>query len=322
MRLGYKIKKRILLVLPIALLLLSSGCGKLFSRKTEQEDTSSFTVYYSDLENTGLVGRKYTPTSQTFDGILNELLDQFSHTPSTDVISALPGGVQINNCTMGVDNLTVDFNASYLGLNNVQEVLLRAGLVRTLVQLPGVVNVSVTVDSQPLLEPDGTPIGAMSEDTFVDTRGDEINSYRQETVNLYFSTSDGEQLTVEPRTCQYSTNLILEQVIVENIIKGPTGSSMLAVANPDTSINSVVLEDGICLVDLNSKFNETYQTVVSPEIALYAFVNAVMDLGNVEGVRFAIDGDSTVRFRSQISLDQTFVKDDSLVLEINGQGDS
>ena len=84
-RLGDKIKKRILLVLPIAFLLLSSGCGKLFSRKTEQEDTSSFTVYYSDLENTGLVGRKYTPTSQTFDGILNELLDQFSHTPSTRV---------------------------------------------------------------------------------------------------------------------------------------------------------------------------------------------------------------------------------------------
>ena len=304
-----------MLLMLVLVLFACGGCSRLFPQKDEEkEDTSAYIIYYSDLENTGLVEKKYTPSSKTFDGILRELIEQFSHAPSVDVISALPGGVQINGCTMGVDNLTVDFNASYLGLNNVQEVLLRAGIVRTLVQLPGVLNVSLTVDSQPLMEPDGTSVGAMNEDTFVDTRGDEINSYRQETVNLYFATSSGDRLAVEARNCQYSTNLILEQVVVDNILKGPSGNSLLPVASPDTVINSVSLEDGICLIDLSGKFNEAGQLQATAEASLYAIVNAVMDIGNAKGVRFAIDGRSDVRFRSQISLDQTFVRDDSMIV--------
>ena len=40
-------------------------------------------------------------------------------------ISAMPDGVEINQCTMGIDEIQVDFNGAYLGISNVQEVLLQ-----------------------------------------------------------------------------------------------------------------------------------------------------------------------------------------------------
>ena len=299
-------------------LLLFAGCAK---KETTAETNGStagrYNIYYSDTDNTGLVSRPFIPKSETFDGILKELLEQFRYAPDDEVISALPGGVSINGYTMGVDDLTIDFNASYLGLNNVQEVLARAGIVKTLVQLPGVRNVSVTVDSQPLTEPDGTVVGSMNEDTFVESQGDEINSYRHADMKLYFADSTGERLVGEDRGSLFSSNLILERVVVENVLKGPEGSSLKPVCYADVPVNNVYLDDHICVVDLGSRFNDANDITVTPEVALYAIVNSLMDSCEIEGVRIEIDGSSDVRLRSQISLNQNFTKENSLIADLS-----
>lgn len=300
--------KRMLLLL-LALLCLC-GCGKKKDAKEEKE----YTVYYTNLEGTRLEGKSYQPVSDRFDGILSELLTEYQNPQYTDVAGAIPLGVSINGCAMGIDELVVDFNAAYLGISNIQEVLLRASLVKTLVQLPGVVRVRFTVDGQPLTDSDGREVAAMNEDTFIDTQGEGINSYHYVTLNLYFSNAAGDKVVKEVRNVFYSSNLIMEKVIVEQIIRGPINEKLLPVADPSVLIKNVQISHDICVIDLDSKFNQEPENKgVKPETTLYAFVNAICDACDVKGVQFKIDGESDVRFRGQVNLDQVFERDAEMI---------
>jgi len=312
-------KKYVLTVAAALIAVLFAGCARKQNTTAQTAaDTDRYDIFYSDTDNTGLVTRKYKPKAESFDGILKELLEQFRYAPDDEVISALPGGVSINGYTRGVDDLTIDFNASYLGLNNVQEVLARAGIVKTLVQMPGVRNVSVTVDSQPLTEPDGTVVGPMNADTFVESQGDEINSYRHADLKLYFADASGDKLIEEERGALFSSNLILERVVVENVLSGPQDGTLRGVCYQDVPINNVFLDKGICVVDLGGRINDENSSGIRPEVVLYAIVNSLMETCEIDGVRLVIDGSGDVRLRSQISLDQVFTEDSSLIADLSG----
>lgn len=292
-----------------------SGCS---SQKENTAETKAYTVYYTNLTGTRLEGRSYTPQADRFDGILSELLKQFETAPVPEVASAMPSGVSINGYTMGVADLQVDFNAAYLSITNVQEVLLRAGLVKTLVQLPGVTKVMFTVDGQPLTDSDGREVQAMDEDTFIDSQGNGINSYHYTTLELYFSNAAGDKVVKEMRNVFYSSNLITEKIIVEQIIRGPVNARLLPVADPSVAVRSVKISKDICIVDLDEKFNTIpANNAAQPETCLYAFVNAICDACEVKGVRFKINGESDVRFRGQVNLDQVFERN-AEVIEASG----
>ncbi len=294
--------KRRCLLLFLLIALILAGCGS-----TGDRDTKEYYVYYTNPNGTKLEEREFVPASDRFDGILSELLKEFQTPSYSDVVSAMPLGVSINGYTMGVDELLVDFNATYLGISNIQEILLRAGLVKTLVQLPGVASVRITVDGQPLVDSNGTAVGRMNENSFIATRENGINSYHYVTLNLYFSNSAGDKVVRETRNVYYSSNLIMEKVIVEQIIRGPANDHLMPVVDPSTVVKKVQISNGVCTVDLDGKFNTLPSgSTAEPETSLYAFVNAICDACDVNGVRFRIDGESNVRFRNQVNLDQIF----------------
>ena len=221
---------------------------------------------------------------------------------------------------MGVDNLTMDFNAEYLAMTNVQEILLRAALVRTLVRLPGIVNVSVTVDGQTLTEDDGSPVGPMNEETFIDTGGSGINSYHYVTLELFFPQKNGKKLERETRSVFYSSNLILEKVIAEEIISGPKDqNSYLRVTGTEASVKNIWIDGDICTLDLDEDFNKTYDEAVDPEIALYSFVNSICEICDVKGVQFEIEGNVDIRFRDEVNLGQIFEYNPDVIAEDDSQ---
>lgn len=301
-------RKYMIAFLLIAVLLV--GCSK----RDEATNSKAYSVYYTNVEGTKLISKSYVPVSDRFDGILTEMLNEFKNPTHSDVVSAMPVGVEINGYTMGVDNLQVDFNGAYLGLSNVQEILLRSSIAKTLVQLPGVAKVRITVDGQPLLEKDGHEVLAMDEKTFIDPQGDGINSYHYVTLNLYFANNDGDKVTKEVRNVFYSSNLIMEKVIVEQIIQGPINTKFRAVVVPEVLVKSVKISNNICIIDLDSKFNNVPgDGSVTPEACLYAFVNAICDACDVEGVRFCIEGESDVRFRGEVNLDRVFYRNPEII---------
>ena len=147
----------------------------------------------------------------------------------------------------------------------------------------------------------------------MDSPDDSINSYQFVSLNLYFPSHSADRLVGETREAFYSSNLIMERVIVDHLIKGPQAPSLLPLTSPAVQVNSVRVADGICVIDLDKSFNQVWNEAVSPQMCLYAFVDSICSLCDVDGVAFRINGSADVRFCDEISLDQIFMPDMSYV---------
>ena len=88
-------------------------------------------------------------------------------------------------------------------------------------QVKEVQYVSFLVESEPLTDASGSVVGVMSAENFIDNAGNEINTYEKARIRLYFANEEGSGLTAVTRTKVYSSNIPMEKLIVEEIIKGP-----------------------------------------------------------------------------------------------------
>lgn len=305
-----------------AVTLVLCGCQR---AQPKHEDDSvpvhgTYKIFYKSRAGTELVRESYTPEHEDFEGILRELLTAFQKPLKSDEVSALPAEVKINSTTIGISELDVDFSSEYLSLTSVDEVLLRAGLSRTLLQMPGVDMIRFTVDSQPLSK-NGELIGPMTADTFIIPYGNAINSYRYIEIPLYFSNETGDKVVLEMRNIYYSTNLITERLVAEQIIDGPQNGNLQPVVDESVLVRSATIKNGICTIDFSASVNNVPAgSNAAPETVLYAFVNAICDAcrdQGVTGVRFQIEGDSEVRFRSQVNLNQVFSRNGDLIEAIS-----
>ena len=301
---------RILLVLWSVFLL--SACGK---QEEEQVKEEGYKIYYLNKAETSLVSEMYQPKSGVGDAesLLPELLEKMAEVPEgQDWHAALQMEFSVQNCFLEGNQVVLSVDPAYKDMSATREVLVRAALVRTLVQIPGVDGVSMRIGEEPLLDRSGNPIGVMQKDTFVDNEGAEINAYDTVALHLYFADETGTQLVETSQTVMYNTNISMERLVVEILISGPEGKEMYPTVNPDTQILSVTDADGVCYVNLSSEFMDTVGNV-TPEVTLYSIVNSLAELKDVHRVQFMINGDAQILYRELIDLGSSFSRNLDIV---------
>ncbi len=277
---------------------------------------NTYIIYYEDLSGTSLHEEEYAPKAENFEDLMAELIEKFTETPAEESYrSALPDSVAFQGYERGINDLQMDFSASYYDLDNVEEVLLRAALVKTFGQIPGVTKVMVTVDSEQLVDADGKPVAEMDPDSFIDTKKGGISSYQYAVLDLYFPTRDGEMLQKEVRNIDYSSNMILERVIVEQLIAGASDPSCKTAINPDAELLDVSTKNGICTLNFSEEFNEIpSENAPSAQAALYSVIDSICDTSEeIEGVKFSVEGQSNLLFWDEIDLNTDFPMSDALV---------
>jgi germination protein M len=291
------------------MLALMGGCAQ---EKTEEE--TGYLIYYDTPEGTRLQTSSYQPTAQTFEEIMDELAGQLA-TPPIGMESVLKDGVTIQGYQRGIDALRIDFSKEYYDLDHVDEVLLRAAVVKTFSQVPGVTKIMITVDNEQLVDDEGELVEAMDRDDFINTQEGDINSYQYASLMLYFVDSETGKLVREVRSLHYSSNMVLENVVTEQLLKGPEDADLSPVFVSSVKLLSVHVQDGICTIDLDSAANQyPTESRMSARTALYALVNSICDTcDGVEGVRIRIDGESDAVFRDEIPLNQVFYMETSEV---------
>lgn len=287
--------------------LLLAGCGS-------QKEEKGYTVYYIDSTGTKLTELSYNPAAETFDEMMEELLGQLANAP-TGSISALPKEVSVLGYERGIDALRIDFSKEYYDLDNIEEVLLRAAVIKTISQIPGVTKIMITVEGAQLTDQDGDLVPAMDAASFIDTKEGGINSYHYATLTFYFADKTGEKLLPETREIHYSSNMVLERVVLEQLLKGPEDTSLKAVVSGSSKILSINVKNDICTINLDAEFNKApSESSVNPETAIYAIVNSICGAcENIAGVKFEINGESDILFRDQVDLAQTFAPQMNLV---------
>lgn len=289
-------KKFIYSVLAAALAVLFTACGR---ENTDEEN--AFPVYFVSNSETRVEMHTHVMEAVEPKEQVRELMECLGTNPEKlEYKAPLSMGFEVLDIKQDENGrLQIDVSAAYRELSVTTEVLVRAAIVRTLTQLPDVGAVMITVEGNPLYDSKNNEVGWMNADQFINNDGNEINTYELARVRLYFADESGTKLIAADREKHYSTNTPLERFVVEELIAGPSGmiEGLYPSINGETKIVNVTTKDGICYVNLDDSFL-TVVNNVSTEVSIYAIVNSLVELSNVNKVQILINGEVPAAFSS------------------------
>jgi len=298
-----------------------SSCTFPFGGDKKTDDEEGLMVYYLNATMNDIEYRRvklqedvHVDSLQMVDFLLTQMFE--TDYSQEQLFSAKPEGVEIVNRIIADNVLTLDFNDAYLNLTNVEEILLRASLVLTMIQVPEVTSVVFTVNGMPLTDSNGKEIGAMNASNFVNILLNEEGMLKQETdLTIYFTDETGTKLIPSKAHFTISnSNSSMEEYIVQQIKTGPDPNKegLYRTMDPDVEILSVVTSDDVCYVNLGSNFLEQEQPV-GDDILIYSIVNSLCLLDYVSSVQFLINGSSDVKLHTVVDLNEPKVPKKELV---------
>lgn len=295
-------------------------CTACANRSAGREGTA-YQIYYVSNDETKIVEREYMSQTTDTELLFEEVLGQLATIPEkVEYETPLSSEISVRGHTLDNGLLTLDFDESYKNLYGIREILVRASIVRTMTQLPGVERVTFTVGGEQLTDRTGTAVGIMTADTFIENAGNEINAYEKVNLRLYFANETGDRLVEENRrNVVYNSNISLEKLVLEKLVEGPMAEGAYPTINPTTKIISVTVQDGTCYVNLNNDFLSQPYNVAS-DVTIYSITNSLVELPNVNRVQISINGETNLSYRENMSLNTLFERNlDILVSGGTGQ---
>lgn len=306
-------KKKIFMIITVLMLcLLAGGCSV-----EVQNDPNTQSVYYLydiSADETQLEKVAYNPEETTAEYMLKDMMQQMNQKEDdVERISLLPDDVQMNYSVEG-GVLVVNFNSQYTQMSKAREILVRAGVVKTFLQVPGISAVRFTVENQDLTDSKGESVGEMTADTFAEFSGNEPDAYCSTTFTLYFTDKDGQNLVKEQRTVRYRRSIPKERIVLEQLMKGPMEKGHYPTIPENTEILDVTIADRICYVAFDRVFS-SYALDVSEKIPVYSVVNTLLDALEADKVQITVGAsDKLDIFGQKMSLYRFYEKNDKLVV--------
>lgn len=288
-------KKMIYMFLFLIWGICMTGCSK-------NESTAQMNVYYINPDASALVECEYDLIATTAEEKVKEVITALYNPEDRDLQSAIPSDVEVEAFRLENRKLQLVFNQSYLKVPKSAEILLRAAVVQTMVQIPDVTFVTFYVGKEPLKNSKDVPIGLMRAEDFVQNTGTKLKLVQKTDLKLYFPRKEGDRISVENRSnVRYNMNTSIEKLVVEQLMKGPSSESRSAIIPSTVKLLGVSVKDGICYVNFDSTFlNESYNQ--KPEVTIYSIVNSIIANGNVTKIQILVDGSSDVKFMGTFDL--------------------
>ena len=259
-------RKKIVFLLAFLCMLLLAGCSN-------GKETSKYNIEYLNKDKTGIAEMPYDASATTTDALIEEFFAALSSDPdNVEYRKPIPNDVEITKYSLDGALLTIYFDVDYLNMKEVEEVLCRAAVVRTMTQISGIDCVSFYVDEKPLTDVNGKMVGTMYAESFVENPGEQINTIQNTNLTLYFSNQAGDGLVKETRRVHYSSNISLEKLM-----------------------------DGVCYVSFDENFkNQDYS--VNEAIVIYSIVDSLSELSSISKVQISVNGDTSGVYRDSFKL--------------------
>ena len=303
--------RKFLIVLPIVLLMLSGCMDK------QKESDSNYHIEYLNKDKTGIVKVDYEPSATDTDRMIEEFLEMLAADPeSLDYRKTIPADIYVTSYSVDGVLLTLNFSTTYQNLPTSEEVLRRAAIVRTMIQIPGIDCVAFLVGDSPLTDTSGNVVGAMTQESFIENPGEQINSIQNATLTLYFANEDGSGLVKETRDVYYSSNISMEKLIMEQLLEGPTISGAQSAIPSGTNLVNISVVDGVCYVSLDETFrNQNYE--ISEAVVIYSIVDSLSELPTINKVQISVNGDTSGTYRDSFELDRMYDRNLDYVEQTN-----
>lgn len=290
-------KKTICMILFLMWGIVVTGCSK-------EESGTKMNVYYIDTDASALVECDYYRVETETEESIKEVLSALMSPEEKHLQSPIPDGLEIEGFRVQNRKLELVFNEEYLNMSKSAEILLRAAVVQTMVQIPEVSFVSFYIGTEPIKNSKGDAVGLMRAEDFVQNTGTKLKLVQKTDLSLYFPTKEGLALSLEKRNdVRYNMNTSIEKLVVEQLMKGPNSEKRSAIIPNTVKLLGVSVKDGICYVNFDSTFlNESYNQ--KPEVTIYSLVNSIVSNGNVTKVQILVDGSSDIEFMGTLDLSE------------------
>ncbi len=312
-----------LLLCALAFILISS----FISKSTDYEDIGR-NVYFLNSSTNEIVSEKRNIENGTEllsqnkkEEYINAVITEFLKGPkNTALTSAIPENISVNckfkETENGRGNVEVNFSKEYNELSESQELACRGAIVKTLTEIEFVDSVDIIVEGSKIERTNGEVVEDIKDENL------EINPsiapYKTDNkiVKLYFSDENAMGLSEEERNIEINETQSVERKIVEELIKGPQNESLVAVIPPETKINNINTEGGICYVDVSKDFISQHNGGSSGELlTIYSIVNSLTELDYVKQVQFLVDGVKETSLAGHVDFSKTFERDESRIIK-------
>lgn len=294
---------------------LLTGCTVETQEEKVDSGSNQYYLYYVNKDETKVVKERYQLEQesaefmlQDFTGILN------AQEGSGDNLALLPSGVQLVTYRLNESLLELEFNSDYSKMSRAREILVRAGVARTFLQIPGVTGIKIFIESEELKDSKGQAVGVIDGNTFVEMWGSDKDAYRYDTFTLYFTDKTGEHLVAEQRNVYYKRILPRERVILDQLAKGPMVKGHYPTIPQETEILGVEVSDDVCYVDFSSAFSDS-GIDIPVNTMIYSVVNSLLDTASADKVQISVEGDTEATLSDGTSLYSLFSKNTDLVLK-------
>lgn len=132
-------------------------------------------------------------------------------------------------------------------------------------------------------------------------------------VKLYFCDQDG-QLRVEMR--HIAGRHYLPEAALQELLRGPETSELLATLPEGTKLRSLVIENGLARVDFSTELQtEHWGGSLAEMITVYSITNTLTQFPEVERVQILIEGEEVVSLAGHLDLTEPLGANFDLVKE-------
>lgn len=297
-------KRVIILLLCTFFAVLSFGCQRKDRVEIPDVEKGIYGVFYMDTTGTKLISKNYEVQETDRSERVIELLEQMKEIPEgSDVQPVIPESVRIPGVRLDGNFLTLNFEGGYSAMEPVDEILCRAGIVKTLTQIDGVEQIRFNAGDQPIVDAKGNHVDFMTAADFAEYSGSMVNDVQKTTLTLYFANETGDKLVETDISVVHQSNSPRELLIMEQLIKGPDDIVGAFPSIPSgTKVLDISVVDNICYLNLSSGFLEKKDMTVEAQIPVYSIVNSLSEMASVNKVQISVEGSKDINFWDNIPL--------------------
>lgn len=281
-------------------------------------------LYYDDeiIQAASLLYQMLYPTDSRHQSVFswNSQYRDNSTKQQREAINALNSGkvpdiLGISSIQKNKRILNIYFkDEGYYEMDELDEVICRAAVVQTLLQLETVDYIGIYINDQPLTV-DNKVVGLMNGNNFIMDTDASLNQMNYFDTKIYYSDSEGKSLVGENVRLQYSNKTSMEQTVIERLLAGPDVKTSKATLAANTKLLTVSTRDGVCYVNFDSAFMTSIADV-SAEVTLYSIVNSLCELTKVKKVQILVNGAQDGTFRDTYSLSATYERNLDIISEV------
>ena len=294
---------------------LFAGCTVETQEEKADSGSNQYYLYYVNKEETKVVKERYWPEQESAEFMLKDLAGILNAQEGNgENLALLPTGVQLETYRLNESLLELEFSSEYSEISRTREILVRAGVARTFLQIPGITGIKIFIGNEELTDSKGQAVGVINGNTFVEMWGSDKDAYRYDTFTLYFTDKTGEHLVAEQRNVYYKRILPRERVILEQLAKGPMVKGHYPTIPQETEILGVEVSDEVCYVDFSSAFSNS-GIDIPVNTMIYSVVNSLLDTASADKVQISVEGDSEAVLSDGTSLYNLFGKNTDLILK-------